>query len=122
MSIILWLHTILAKISKFPTCESPRWSKWGWDSDNPSVSAGPPETPSAESAVSATFVIAKRPRRTGELTGLLHVDVSDAVKVNSCMNQNEMAEYYIKEYILLLVNVKEQRCHLKVLRGASTKC
>lgn len=43
------------------------------------VGAVLPEPPSLESTDSATLVTAKRPRLTGELTGLLAVEVSEAV-------------------------------------------
>lgn len=38
-----------------------------------------PDPPSVESTLSATLVTAKRPRLTGELTGLLAEDASEAV-------------------------------------------
>lgn len=43
------------------------------------VGAVLPEPPSVESTDSATLVTAKRPRLTGELTGLLAVEASEAV-------------------------------------------
>lgn len=43
------------------------------------VGAVLPDPPSVESTLSATLVTAKRPRRTGELTGLLAVEASETV-------------------------------------------